>query len=125
MIPITKSQDTSSKHYDLEDRTLKFAKSIIILCKKLPRDAVNFNLINQIIRSASSIGANYREGNDALGNKDFAFRIRISRKEAKETIFWLELITEANPELKSEIDILKQECTELKNILSSIIQKVS
>ncbi len=113
------------KKYDLEERTLRFAKSIIHLCKKLSRDSINFNLTDQVVRSAGSIGANYREANDALGKKDFVHRTRIARKEAKETIFWLELMLEANPGLRSEIETAKQECIELKNILSSIVQKVT
>ena len=110
--------------YDLEDRTLRFAKQIVNFCKKLPANTINFKLIDQLIRSAGSIGANYREANDSLGKKDFIHRLRIARKEAKETIFWLELIVEANPNLKEEITKLISECTELRNILSSIINKI-
>lgn len=118
---MTNIQIPSPKHFDLEERTLKFAKSIVNLCKQLPNNTVNFKLVDQLIRSSGSVGANYREANDSLGKKDFVFRIRIARKESKETIFWLELLREANPEIK--IDNLIQECTELRNILSAIIKK--
>ncbi|MFZ6015756.1 MAG: four helix bundle protein [Patescibacteria group bacterium] len=57
--------------FDLEERTLEFAKRIIRLCKKLPRNTINQQLVKQIVRSSSSIGANYREANDSLGEKDF------------------------------------------------------
>ena len=110
--------------FDLEPRTLAFAKSVLHLCQKLPNNVVNYKLIDQLIRSAGSIGANYREANDALGKKDFANRLRISRKEAKETIFWLELVKEANPNLETEILKLIDECSQLRNIFSSIINKV-
>ena len=109
--------------FDLEDRTLNFAKRIIRMCKALPNNTVNFKLIDQIICSAGSIGANYREANDSLSKKDFAMRMKISRKEAKETNFWLELIIEANPDFKERINNLLKESIELKKILSSIIQK--
>ena len=112
----------TEKKFDLEERTLIFAKQIIIFCKKLPNNTINFKLIDQLIRSAGSIGANYREANDSLGKKDFIHRLRISRKESKETIFWLELVKEANKDIS--IDSLINECSQLRNILSAIIKKV-
>ena len=111
--------------YDLEERTTDFGKRIIRLCRALPQNTINYNLISQIIRSSGSVGANYREANDALGKKDFLFRLRISRKEAKETMHWLELIEEANYKFKCRMEDLKQEARELKNILSAIIEKVN
>jgi len=120
---MTKSQIINRK-YDLEERTLEFAKQIIRLCKKLPNNTINLKLIDQIIRSAGSVGANYREANDALGKKDFLYRLRIARKEAKETIFWLKLIIEANKD-RENIDRLVKEGREIRNILSAIIKKVS
>ena len=110
--------------YNLEERTLEFAKKVIRLCQKLDNNVINHKLIDQIIRSSGSVGANYREANDSLGKKDFVHRLRISRKETKETLFWLELIIEANVKLKSEIDCLIDEATQIRNILSSIITKV-
>lgn len=80
-------------------------------------------LVGQIVGSAGSVGANYREANDALGKKDFAHRLKIARKEAKETIHWLELIKEASPNVQEGADDLLGEATELKNILSAIIAK--
>ncbi|RJP45860.1 MAG: four helix bundle protein [Armatimonadetes bacterium] len=109
--------------YNLEDRTLEFAKAVIRLCSKLPKNAVSINSISQIIRSSSSVGANYREANDSLGKKDFIHRLRISRKEAKETLYWIHLLKEANPNI--DLSLIEKECTELRNILSAIIIKVS
>lgn len=108
---------------NLDERTLEFTKRIIRLCKALPKNTVNLELIKQLIRAAASIGANYREANDAIGKKDFIYRLRISRKEAKETRYWLELIVEANPEFEERTESLFQESLELIKILSSIIEK--
>ena len=119
---INHSITNNQTKFDLEPRTLNFAKNIIKLCKILPFDNINSVLINQIIRSSASVGANYREANDALSKKDFIHRLRISRKEAKETIYWLQLINEANQ--KIDINYLVDECSQLRNILSSIITKM-
>lgn len=91
---------------NLDDRTLEFAKRIIHLCRALPKDTVNLELKKQLIRSGTSIGANYREANDALSKKDFVYRLRISRKEAKETQYWLMLVIEANIEFEKRIELL-------------------
>ena len=118
------NQILKPKRFDLEERTTKFAKLVIRLCRSLPRDAVNLRLVTQIVGSAGSIGANYREANDALGKRDFALRVKTARKEAKETLHWLELIEEANPSVRHEIALLKSEAIELRNILSAIINKI-
>jgi four helix bundle protein len=110
--------------YDLEDRTLELAKRISRLCRFLSKDIVNTEYIKQIIRSGSSVGANYREANEALGKKDFLFRLKISRKECKETIYWVELIIESNQHLEERIKPLLSECIEIRNILSKIILNI-
>jgi four helix bundle protein len=115
--------NVSKSIFDLEERTLTFAKRIIRVCQSLPNTIVNSKLIDQIIRSAGSVGANYREANDSLSKKDFLMRMKISRKEAKETHFWLELIIEANPDFSEKLKDLLGESVELKKILSSIIVK--
>lgn len=115
---------TNSKQYDLEDRTLKFAREIREFVKKLPKTAANFEDIKQLVRSSGSIGANYIEANESLGKKDFVLRVRISRKEAKEARYWLKLIDSgSNTDLQKEQSRLDQEATELLKILSSIISK--
>lgn len=113
----------TQKIFDLEARTLDFSKKIIHLCLELPKNTVNFRLIDQLIRSATSIGANYREANDSLSKKDFIHRLRISRKEAKETVYWLELLEEANPFKRNEIEPCINKAQQLRNILSAIINK--
>ena len=109
--------------FDLEKRTTEFAKAVVRLCMKLPRNPINDRLVSQVIGSSGSVGANYREANDALGKKDFSQRMKISRREAKETLHWLELIWEANKNVEAQILPLIKEADELKRILSSIIEK--
>jgi four helix bundle protein len=111
------------KEYNLEKRTTEFAKAVIGICKHLPRNPINDRLIGQVVGASGSIGANYREANDALGKKDFIQRLKIARREAKECIHWLELILEANTDIETKIGPLLRECDELKKILSSIILK--
>jgi len=117
---MTKSQNGK---YDLEIRTLEFGKRIIHLCEAIPKNAINLPLINQVMRSGTSPGANYREANETQTKKDFCFRIRICRKEAKETIYWLDLIVEANYSFKDRIAPLRQEAQELLKIFASIAEK--
>jgi len=112
-----------SKPYDLEERTLEYAKETIGLCKKLSKDVINLKLIGQLINAAGSVGANYREANEALSKKDFAHRMKITRKECKESSYWLELIKEANGTFEGEINRQIKESKELRNIFTSIIDK--
>jgi four helix bundle protein len=120
---IPSTNDQNHKPYDLEDRTLEFSKNIIGLAKILPKNDVNHVLGHQVIRSGTSVGANYREANETETKKDFQFRLRISRKEAKETVYWLNLIIEANPQLKEQIQPILQENRELLKIMAAIIEK--
>jgi len=114
---------TTKRKFDLEDRTLAFAKRVIQLCKKVDHSAINRELISQLVRASGSIGANYREANEALSKKDFSYRIKIARKEAKEAGYWLQLLEEAQPTLDGEISQLQRESVELRKILSSIAEK--
>ena len=120
----SKQNITSTKKYDLEERTLKFAKRIRDFVYKLPKILGNYEDISQLIRSSGSIGANYIEANDALSKKDFYHRVKISRKEAKESRYWLNLVrTGENKYLVDERNELIQETTELMNIFGAIIRK--
>ena len=113
----------ASKQYDLEKRTMMFAKSVALFCKKLKKDIIATEYIKQVIRSSSSIGANYIEANESLSKKDFLMRIKICRKEAKETTYWLELIFKIIDNQDSELNQLIIEAIELTKIFSSIIEK--
>ncbi len=110
-----------SKDYNLEVRTTKFSEEIILSVKKLPKNTINNPLISQLVRSATSIGANYCEANGASSKKDFRNKIYICKKEAKETKYWLQIISTANPEYKKEYRKLWQEAQELTLIFSKII----
>jgi four helix bundle protein len=108
-------------NYDLEERTKKFSEDIIVFVKQIPKTIINIPLISQLIKSATSIGANYCEANGASSKKDFKNKIYICKKEARETRYWLELITKANPEFSKEGQEYKQEAHELILIFSKII----
>lgn len=115
---------TNHKQYDLEERTLKFAKRARLFVKKLPRSLNNLQDISQLVRASGSVGANYIEANESLSKKDFVMRIKISRKEAKESSYWLKLVdTNEKPELEKERKELMNEATELMKIFSSIMRK--
>ncbi len=111
------------KIYNLEERTLVFAKNCRIYIKELPKTISNIEDCKQLVKSSGSIGANYIEANEKLGPKDFIFRLKISRKEAKETLFWLRLLHDLNPEYHNHSKPLILETEELRKILSSIINK--
>ncbi|WP_026450271.1 four helix bundle protein [Aequorivita capsosiphonis] len=118
------SESSNNKPYDLEERTLLLAKDIRIFIKTLKMTVANVEDSKQLVRSSGSVGSNYIEANEALSKKDFKFRVKISRKEAKESVYWLRLITETNELLnENEAKDLIQEATELKKILSAIIEK--
>jgi len=112
----------NSSYYDLEERTLAFARQAKDFVIKLPKNDVNNVYIPQLIRSASSVGANYIEANESLSKKDFLMRIKISRKEAKETVYWLKLVDYTQEE-ESNRNNLIGEATELMKIFGSIVTK--
>lgn len=108
------------REYDLEERTALFGEAIIAFAKKLPRDPVTLPLISQVVRSGTSIGANYCEADDAVSKKEFKLKIGTCKKEARETKFWLRQIAAAAPEFKPECRPLWQEAKELHLIFAKI-----
>jgi four helix bundle protein len=112
----------NSKQYDLGQRTFKFSKQVINYVNNLPKTLANSENGKQLIRSSGSVGANYIEAEEALSKKDFVMRIKISRKESKESIYWLGL-SEIKETQIVERDRLIQEATELMKIFGSIIEK--
>ena len=112
----------NSKHYDLEERTLKFAKRVNVYVNNLPKTVTNIENGKQLVKSAGSVGANYIEANESISKKDFILRIKICRKEAKESRFWLEL-SEPEMEYKIEKEELINEVTQLMKIFGSILEK--
>lgn len=114
----------NEKQYNLEDRTLAFARNCRSFVKKFPKTIGNIEDGSQLIRSSGSVGANYIEANEALSKRDFVMRSKICRKESKESRYWLLLIdTNDNSILENERKRLIQEATELMNIFGSIIRK--
>jgi len=114
----------NSKQYDLEERTLRFAKEVIAFVNVLPKTMANIEIMKQIIRSSGSVGANYIEANEALSKKDFTMRVKIYRKEAKESRYWLRLIELRGKDAEKRRQLLISEVTELMKIFGSIVEKV-
>ena len=113
-----------SKRFDLEDRAFAFAKDVRTFVRQSPRTVCNQEDARQLVRSSGSTGANYIEANCSLGKKEFVMRIRISRKEAKESTYWLRLLeTQGNEDWELERNRLVQESEELMKIFGSILKK--
>lgn len=110
------------KNYDLEKRTMQFSTELIALCKSCPKNIITIPTINQLLRSGTSIGANYCEANGASSKKDFQNKIFICKKESKETLYWLELLgkTIDDENLKEKIRMLWKEAKQLTLIFSRI-----
>jgi len=111
-----------TKKYDLEDRCSAFARKAMDYVDKLPRSTTNIEIGRQLARSAGSVGANYIEANESLSKKDFVLRIKISRKEAKETTYWLKL-SKPREDIESEKELLVKESIELMSIFGAILKK--
>ncbi len=110
--------------YDLEERTAKFGEEIIDFVKTLRENSINSPLIKQIVRSSTSIGANYCEANNSSSKKDFRNKIFICKKEASETKHWLRMIARANQERRNECKLLWKEANELTMIFSKIVSSL-
>ena len=109
--------------FDLEERTVRFAQDVRRSSRKLLDSPISLGDVRQLLRSSGSVGANYIEANEAVSKRDFLYRLRIARKEAKESGFWLQLLIDLNPELEESLGALLQESKELRNILTAIILK--
>lgn len=110
-----------SNKYNLEERTAKLAENIIDVLKKIRISSLNKRIVEQIVGSSGSIGANYCEANESESKKDFIHKIGICKKEIKETKHWLRLLARTNPEIKDQLKIIWQEVHELLLIFSKII----
>lgn len=114
----------NEKPYDLEERTYKYAKDVILFINTCPKTIANSEITRQLIRSSGSVGANYIEAREALSKKDFSMRVKICRKEAKESKYWLNLIEVKDSTTEKKKQLLVDESTELLKIFTSIIEKV-
>lgn len=120
---MTEISKTKSRPYDLEERTYTFAKECRDFVKVLPKNLINIEYSKQLIRSSASGAANYIEANESASKKDFAYRIKICRKETKESCLWLKLFDFDNLEFGFLRDNLLKEAFELRKIFSSILEK--
>ena len=113
--------------YDLEDRTIKLSISVIELCKTIDKNIINIPIVSQLMRSATSIGANYSEANGGSSKRDFINKIYICKKEAKETSYWLRLLdkTVNDKSSKDKLVLLNRETHELILIFSKIASKTN
>jgi four helix bundle protein len=116
-------QNSGSKPYDLGERTFLFAKNVIGFVDVLPKTIANIEIAKQVVRSSGSVGANYIEANESISKKDFALRIKICRKEAKESKYWLSLIETKDTNLDEIKNSLAGEAYELTKIFNSIAEK--
>ncbi|MBO6880613.1 four helix bundle protein [Winogradskyella sp.] len=114
----------NDKVYNLEERTFLFARECRLLVRDLKKTISNIEDGKQLVKSSGSVGANYIEGNEKLGDKDLKFRLKISRKEAKESEYWLKLLRDLNEKHIERIEVLIEEANQLKKILSAIINKL-
>ena len=119
--PCTLPAPNHTHQYDLEERTLAFAKSVFAFVLSLPKTLPTSEIAKQLVRSAGSVGANYIEANESLGKKDFLMKVRISKKESKESRYWLELIS-CDEKTRGVRDKLIQESTELMLIFGAILR---
>jgi len=114
----------TSQKYDLEERTANFGENVIIFCRGLPKDRITDPLITQLIKSATSCGANYSEADDAESKKDFKHKIGICKKESRESKHFLRMIATAAPAVRTDVLPLWQEAKELNLIFNAIYRKV-
>ena len=109
--------------FDLEEQPAVFGEAVIHFARAVAKNPVTTPLISQLVRSGTSVGANYCEADDAVSKKDFKNKIGTCRKEARETKLWLRMIATAEPELKTEARKLWQEAKELHLIFAAIWRK--
>lgn len=118
-----KISNPKDKKYDLLERTAVFGERVIEFAKAIRKDEISRPLISQLIRSSTSIGANYCEADVGESKKDFRHKLAICRKEAKETMHWLRMIAKAEVNKQSNCRELWKECQQLVFIFSAIISK--
>ena len=116
-------EEGKGRKFDLEERCARFGEAVIGFAKRIPQNAISLPLISQLVRSATSVGANYGEADDAVSKKEFRCKIGICKKEARETKHWLRMIAAAEDSTKTEARSLWQEAKELHLIFAAIWRK--
>jgi four helix bundle protein len=117
------SNDETPRKFDLEERTARFGEAIIAFARRVPRDPITDPLLGQVVRSGTSIGANYCEADDAGSKKEFRYRISICKRESRETKHWLRMLATAVPDMKEVARPLWTEAKELHLIFAAIHRK--
>ncbi|MBW6431576.1 four helix bundle protein [Patescibacteria group bacterium] len=107
--------------YDLEERMAVFGERVIDFCKLIKQDTVTRPLISQLVRSATSVGANYCEANGASSKKDFKNKMHICKKEIQETRYWIRIIKKAYSDSSTGLEIIEKEAQELVLIFNKIV----
>ena len=105
----------------LRDKSKAFAKEIVFLCRRLKENKVEGVLINQLLKSGTSVGANVHEAQYAQGTKDFISKFEIALKECNESEYWLELLFETGSLAEADIKALQEQCSELRRMLVSSV----
>lgn len=113
------------KTYDLEKRTIRFSEEIVRFCRSIKQNPITNPLINQLVRSGTSIGANYMEANGASSSKDFKNKIHICKKETQETKYWLKILESSIPEREEDIKKLWNEAQEFSMIFGKIVSTMN
>jgi len=114
--------NSNQRTYDLRERSAKFGEAVIFFVKSIPLNIVTRPLISQIVRSATSVGANYAEADDAESKRDFRHKIAICRKESKETMYWFRIISSAEPTVREASSILLDEAEQLNRIFGASLK---
>ena len=117
------TDNQSKKKYDLEERTFTFASRAVMFCRRMPKTMVDGEIGKQLLRAATSVGANYIEANRSLGSNDFLMKVKICRKEARESGYWLRLLELNNLDLREEKELLLKEADELVRIFGAIVTR--
>lgn len=118
------TQTSSTRKYNLEERTAKLGEETILLLKKIPKNEISRPIIHQLVKCSTSVGANYSEADDAESRNDFRHKIGVCKKESRETKHFLRMLATASPEFRSEIVNLWHEAKELNLIFNSIYKKL-
>ena len=117
---MTEFSNSKNKEYDMEERTAKFSEDLIEFIKGIKRDDINRNIVSQLVKSGTSVGANYCEANASSSKKDFRNKIYICKKETNETKYWFRVLAKCHPELKQKLKTLWQEAHEFHLIFQKI-----
>ena len=120
--PNLNDQKEGRSAYDLCERTAAFGETVIALCKTIPFTPINNPLISQLVRSATSIGANYCEADEAESRKEFRYRVSVCKREAKETKHNIRMLVAAEPTIRESAKVIWQEAKELTLIFAAILR---